>query len=356
MELLINLALLVTGLFAVSLTYTQTRPLWTWVTLRYALAVGTAFALMANTIPLAAGVIYDFRVVPVALASRRYGMLAGVAVALPIGLYRWTLGGPGVVPALINLLLVVILASPRQTWRTLTPPWRGENLYRCWWVPLGLFTLANLPTFLAFALAGRSMGDALAVYLSYTVLSAVGMILGHLVVQTRLQALSHAARLGQLASTDSLTGLYNRRQFDLDLPGASLASFLLLLDLDHFKRINDTYGHAAGDRVLIALAEVLRRSVRPADRVYRLGGEEFAVVLHDCHPDAAPLVSDRVRQRVALEVSALAALPGETITISGGLAPVTAISPLAEADARLYAAKAAGRNRVEWGRDFPALA
>lgn len=358
MALLINLALLVAGLFGVSLTYSQAsgRGVWGWIALRYGLSVGTAFVMIANTVVLAPGLLYDFRTVPVALASRRNGMLAGLAVAVPIGVYRWLLGGPGVVPALLNLLLVAVLAAPRWSWLTVTPSLRGESLHRLVWVALGLFAAANMFTFLAFFLAGKSLLDALLVYLGYTALSTLGMVLGHVVVQTRLQALSHAASLGQLAYTDSLTGLYNRRQFDLDLPDVSLASFLLLLDLDHFKRVNDTYGHAAGDRVLTALAGVLRRSVRPADRVYRLGGEEFAVVLRDCHPDAAPLVSDRVRRRVALEVAALAALPGETITISGGLTPVTVPSPLAEADARLYAAKAGGRNRVEWGREALALA
>ncbi|WP_221090751.1 diguanylate cyclase [Deinococcus aquaedulcis] len=345
--LLINLALLVAGLFVVSLTYVRVRVAegWAWVVARYLMAVATGFLLIVNTIPLAPGLLYDFRTVPVALASRRNGWVAGLLVALPLGLYRWLLGGPGKVPACINLVLVALLAGWGRPAFTRAPDTRGVPLYRRWWEALQIFALANITTFAAFTLAGKSVLEAMGVYTLYTLLSTVGMVAGHLVVQTRLSALHSAATLGQLAFTDGLTGALNRRQFDLDLPQAGPASYLLLLDLDHFKRVNDVHGHEAGDRVLAALTGVVRRSVRPSDRVYRLGGEEFAVLLHDCQPDAAPLVAERVRANIQAHLAGLAQVP-DSLTVSGGLVPARGTAPLVAADAQLYAAKAAGRNRI----------
>ncbi|PTA66639.1 diguanylate cyclase [Deinococcus arcticus] len=345
--LLINLALLVAGLFVVSLTYVQVRVTegWAWLAARYLMAVATGFILIVNTIPLAPGLLYDFRTVPVALASRRNGWLAGLLVALPLGAYRWLLGGPGKIPACINLVLVALLAGWGRPAFTRAPETRSAPLYARWWEALQIFALANVMTFVAFTLAGRSVVEALGVYTIYTLLSTVGMIAGHLVVQTRLKALDSAATLGQLAFTDGLTGALNRRQFDLDLPQAGPASYLLLLDLDHFKRVNDVHGHEAGDRVLAAMAGVVRRSVRPSDRVYRLGGEEFAVLLHECQPEAAPVVAERVRANIEGQLATLAAVP-MPVTVSGGLVAARGPAPLVAADAQLYAAKAAGRNRI----------
>ena len=200
--LLMNLALLVAGLFTVSLTYVRASvsEAWPRLLVRYALMVGTSVALMVNTIPLGPGLLYDFRTVPVALASRRNGWLAGLAVALPLGVYRWLLGGPGQVPACINLLLVALLAGwgrPAFTRRSRNV---GPALYTRWREALQIFAMANLTTFVAFALAAKPVAEALGVYTLFTLLSTVGMLAGHLVVQTRLSALANAATLGSWRS------------------------------------------------------------------------------------------------------------------------------------------------------------
>ncbi|UBV41668.1 GGDEF domain-containing protein [Deinococcus taeanensis] len=217
-----------------------------------------------------------------------------------------------------------------------------------WWGPFALFGLTSLPTFLAFMLAGRSPLDALPVYLSIAGLSAVGLWAGQVADFTRLQALARVEQLEELAYRDPLTGAFNRRRFDDDLSGLHPPAFLLLLDLDHFKRINDTYSHDAGDQTLAVTAQVLQELVRPTDHVYRMGGEEFAVLLAPCEPAAALEVANRVCRGVARDVGVRAGLPGVQITVSGGLAP--ALGPKREvlrtADESLYAAKAAGRNRI----------
>lgn len=168
-----------------------------------------------------------------------------------------------------------------------------------------------------------------------------------------------------LAGRDPLTGLLNRRAVDdaltallprqrdpvqAPLDGRSGESLcLLLVDLDHFKAVNDRFGHSAGDAVLRRIARALQASVRQTDLVSRWGGEEFLVVLRHCEMD------DGVRSAEAIRES-IAALPGEAggagpITVSVGVAAIprhgkTFAAALMAADAALYRAKAAGRDRV----------
>jgi diguanylate cyclase (GGDEF)-like protein len=177
-------------------------------------------------------------------------------------------------------------------------------------------------------------------------------------VAHRTAELAHVNEtLKRLASTDALTGAVNRRAF-LERGSAELAraarsqrpTTLLALDLDHFKSVNDRYGHPGGDAVLKALVAMLKRETRVSDIVARLGGEEFAVLLPETSLEAALPVAERIRS--ALE--ALRILYGGmaiSVTASIGVAQSTArIGDLealvAAADAALYAAKIGGRNRV----------
>jgi diguanylate cyclase (GGDEF)-like protein len=162
----------------------------------------------------------------------------------------------------------------------------------------------------------------------------------------------------ELAVRDGLTGLYNRRAFG-DMLGRAVARedrqaggrfSLLILDLDHFKKLNDTYGHPAGDAALKNAAEVLKRHLRKGDEAARYGGEEFVVILPGTDESGARHLAERVREalashRLVFEGAKL------TVTASFGLAmwPGDGKEPealLASADRALYAAKQAGRNRV----------
>ncbi len=163
--------------------------------------------------------------------------------------------------------------------------------------------------------------------------------------------------LERLASSDSLTELDNRRCF-FDKAGAEVERArryghplsLQMLDIDHFKAINDRYGHVAGDRVLMMLADILRANLRHNDIAARLGGEEFAVLLPETTVDDAFVHAERIRQSVA----ALSIPHGPdrlTLTVSIGIAGMEAsdrsIEPvLMRADNSLYRAKEDGRNRV----------
>jgi diguanylate cyclase len=154
--------------------------------------------------------------------------------------------------------------------------------------------------------------------------------------------------------TDPLTGLPNRREFNDRLEERMSAwkrrqevFTLLILDVDHFKKLNDKHGHLAGDQVLAVVGRALRAAIRREDAVARYGGEEFAILLPNTGPEAATQVARNVRHAVA---RVLVKHNGRQIkiTASGGLATIQAEEPadslIQRADAALYAAKAGGRN------------
>ncbi|MCA0243390.1 MAG: GGDEF domain-containing protein [Proteobacteria bacterium] len=167
--------------------------------------------------------------------------------------------------------------------------------------------------------------------------------------------------LVELSSRDALTGLANRRSFELALARevdrvarSGEPALLLALDVDHFKRVNDGHGHAAGDQVLRTVASALQDSVRPMDLVARIGGEEFAIILPNCHAAFGATVAERIRRRV--ECTPVAVTPSGpsiavTISVGGAFAPQWVRSTptlwIERADQQLYKAKAHGRNRVQ---------
>jgi diguanylate cyclase (GGDEF)-like protein len=181
----------------------------------------------------------------------------------------------------------------------------------------------------------------------------------------RLQARQQSERADALeadARRDPLTRLSNRRELDRRWPellqhaqvgGTPLG--VAMVDVDRFKSINDRLGHGLGDRVLVALAQLMRAATRGADLVARVGGEEFLLLMPDTPPERALEVCERLRQRVeAHDWAALApgAVPPLTVSVSIGLAstpPFDASRVSQRADEALYTAKAIGRNRVVVG-------
>jgi len=162
----------------------------------------------------------------------------------------------------------------------------------------------------------------------------------------------------ELAVTDPLTGLYNRRYLDAHLVSALARASasgkplcLLIFDIDHFKEINDTYGHEAGDDVLKDFSERLRRGVRGIDLVSRYGGEEFMLVMPETDADFAGTVAERLRCDVEKEPFLTRSGAQIPVTVSIGIAEWRGSSDTAEAlvrraDEALYSAKKTGRNRV----------
>jgi diguanylate cyclase (GGDEF)-like protein len=167
------------------------------------------------------------------------------------------------------------------------------------------------------------------------------------------------SRVQEAANSDGLTGLYNKRFFlerlSVEILKAEQGHYpvsLFIFDLDHFKHYNDTQGHQAGDEVLRITGQILKDTVRPDDTAARYGGEEFIVILPQSPKDGAMVAAERLREKVASHPYAKAeSQPLKKISLSGGVATFpddgrTGSDLIAAADAALYRAKQAGRNRI----------
>lgn len=172
--------------------------------------------------------------------------------------------------------------------------------------------------------------------------------------QTNLKLQQREAQITAISLTDSLTGVGNRRRLEQALSLEISRSertrkvfCIIMADIDHFKRVNDNHGHEAGDKVLAALGDLLRRKTRPIDIVTRSGGEEFIVLLPHTRLDKALMVAERIRTSLASTI--IDPLP-TAVTVSLGVAEIapgeTGDALLRRADKALYEAKSAGRNRV----------
>lgn len=169
-----------------------------------------------------------------------------------------------------------------------------------------------------------------------------------------IEELYHTAE--RLSRTDPLTGLHNRRSFFIEghrIHGLSVRNHrpysLLMIDIDHFKQVNDTYGHHTGDRVLAAAASAIQGQLRSSDLPARIGGEEFCVLLQEADCDQAYPVAERIRQAVSMN-PALHEGESVRITVSIGIAcrsdeGFSLEKVLSQADELMYAAKRSGRNR-----------
>lgn len=176
-------------------------------------------------------------------------------------------------------------------------------------------------------------------------------------IRSALQIHQLLRLLAQRAQIDGLTGLWNRAHFDTrwaeEVGGCARyerALTLALMDLDHFKSVNDMHGHPAGDAVLKGFAKILQRESRQADIACRYGGEEFALIMPNTSPEDAQVVCERIRAEI--EKVVWPKHPERTVTASIGVAgssgatPLTAEQWLETVDQSLYAAKEGGRNRV----------
>jgi diguanylate cyclase (GGDEF)-like protein len=171
--------------------------------------------------------------------------------------------------------------------------------------------------------------------------------------RSRSQLTDLASQLHRLARVDPLTDLSNRRSLDETLDAALTVAqraqrplAVLLVDIDHFKQVNDTLGHDAGDAVLVDVAQAMRTALRAGDSLGRWGGEEFLAVLPDTDPAGATIVAERLREEVRRTVTAC----GRPVTVTIGVAVHDSDTPknelITRADAALYVGKASGRDTV----------
>lgn len=310
-----------------------------------------ALAAMVNPIELQPGIVFDARAVFIALAAPFGGPLAGVAAGMSAAAFRYWGGGDGAVAGMTGIVISTLaglifcwLSLKRQTVKSL--------------LMLGLMT--DIMVFSVFVLGFEVAGPLFQnVALPLSLINIGGVVMLGYVLEATRQADDHLRLVEFEAERDPLTNLWNRRA--LAELGVRMAApdntepkqgCIILFDIDHFKAINDRFGHPRGDLVLLAVARVISTRVRRSDMVVRYGGEEIAVILLGSPVEAACRVAEQVRHLVEEERFEH---EGHSfgVTVSAGLTAFDTMQmPLSHAldlaDRALYKAKNAGRNRVHF--------
>jgi diguanylate cyclase (GGDEF)-like protein len=295
------------------------------------------------------------------LGRRRHAIDAYAgAVAVLIGIVYWTYLAPNFDArvAVVSAFHAYLYAS--ISWAVLRgrPSGRPAYSYNFVTIAAALFCLGHAARGLVYGLGKLHQADLMQVTPMNTAFMGIG-ILALPCMSTGIVMLAHdrlAQRLERLANVDDLTGAWARRAFlrkaQAILDAAvhnGMPVALAIIDIDRFKLINDTYGHAAGDAVLSHFAAFVERNLRAGDVFGRLGGEEFGVLCPDTDAAQAVVLLERLRERLAS--AALPPWPGaSSYTFSVGVDQYRSGEPLAalmaRSDAALYAAKASGRDRV----------
>jgi diguanylate cyclase len=305
--------------------------------------------LMLFTVHVTPKVMMDFRHIAILLAAFYGGGFAAIITGLTIAIFRISYFGastPAII-ASINMLNVALICALMSKLKL--------KEFKKWTYMNFASSLIITVTFLLIVKDTLTLRHTL---IHFWIASSIIGILAYYIssyINTSIKLLN---RLEQESTIDFLTGLNNVRQFDNSL-NESLVNVknknerlsILIIDIDFFKKVNDTYGHLAGDSVLQQLGTVLHTSCRSFDIVSRIGGEEFSVILPDCPSEQAIEVAQRIR--VAVEAHKFIILDGIniSITISIGAATypdnVTDLEDLVkQADTALYSAKRSGRNKV----------
>jgi diguanylate cyclase (GGDEF)-like protein len=264
----------------------------------------------------------------------------------------WVAGAWGILPMLLAAAVVTTggATSPVLMWFALPAVTLGARFSQRGTV-LGTLYIVALVVAGTFGFDPGTASDH-----HQDVIATVALVLSTVILSGALVASDHSHR--RRSTLDPLTGLFNRnaleqRLAELDGERASeeegISHALLLCDLDHFKRVNDQLGHAAGDAVLQDVAYTLRAALRAGDSIYRVGGEEILVILPGAGREEAAEIAQRLREAIRERRPV-----GVAVTMSIGVAvsrngPVNTDDLLTRADAALYEAKALGRDRVEFG-------
>jgi diguanylate cyclase (GGDEF)-like protein len=305
----------------------------------------------------------------IVFSSIELGLLDSVGTIVSLGIYAWfrktgnvALASWMITTAFTALVMYFIFmvngTANSFMWAILIPPISYFLLGKNWGTVFSAI-IFGFCCYIAYQLydSQPAVEYSLGSFLNIVEVSVALLLMFRFYEGTRSDAYRELSYQNQkiqlLAETDKLTGLFNREKFDQylinlmssnDRSKTSLS--LLLLDVDHFKKINDSKGHLEGDKILKGLAEVLRNRMRPNDLLARWGGEEFVVVLPDTQVDNAKDFAERLRAHVEQNT-----IVGVNVSVSIGVTQLTAHDNidalLFRADQALYKAKNKGRNRVE---------
>ena len=331
-----------------------------WPLLSYGSAVSSFTWNVPVALSGAAACLFIREIANLALTSPRvykiFGWLAWVFVALTLSNLANLVGLGGLVAAIGNLVFV---GTAVFTLVVAFLAWRRGNRAAGWFlIAWGMLETVAIATGVRLLLDRAEHAEML-LYYGLPLSMVAAAILVALGVADRLReqraALTDAERRAQ---TDPLTGVLNRRSLIERLDAACLRArarglpiALLFIDLDHFKEINDSFGHAAGDACLSGIIAPIEAELRHSDVIGRYGGEEFVVILSSADITAAHPIAERIRNRVAdVEIEGFG--PSIRLTCSIGVATSDTLGVwgehlIAQADAAVYAAKRSGRNRVQ---------
>lgn len=320
------------------------------------LAVGGLFGLggmltMNDPLELSSGVFYDGRNVLLALAPMYSGIWGAVVAALIMAAFRIYMGGVGLMPGLIGMVSVV---SVGYLVSRIPKRYLPGELQRSFALAASVGACVMIVIFANHILNTAALRGYIAPVIMANMIGV--LVLGDF-FRREMARLRVFQVLQQEATVDPLTNLRNRRGFETaasqclhHLPRTSACS-VIMLDIDHFKHVNDTFGHDAGDKVLVAVAGLISGGVRQSDIVARYGGEEVAILMPGTRSHDAVNVAEKVRSLIE-QASFETEYGTVRVTASLGVAAVeTGVldigSAIKAADEALYRAKSRGRNRVE---------
>ncbi|MBK5240472.1 diguanylate cyclase [Clostridium sp.] len=305
--------------------------------------------LMLFTIDITTGVILDFRHISIILAALYGGAFASIIAGITISIFRIVYFGvsTSAIIAASNMFLVAVVCA-------ILSKLNLNNLKKFNYMNF----ISSIIISVTFLLVIKDSTTLIFTLLNFGVASFSIGILAYYISNYMHTSIKLLNRLKQESTIDFLTGLNNVRQFDNTLNQSFLNVIdknerlsILIIDIDFFKKVNDTYGHLSGDAVLHQLGTLLSISSRSFDTVSRIGGEEFSVILPDCPSHQAIEVAERLRVSVETYQFIISDEVKINITISIGAATypdnVADLDNLInEADNALYSAKRTGRNKV----------
>ncbi|MEX2695656.1 GGDEF domain-containing protein [Rhizobium mongolense] len=321
------------------------------------IAAGLLFGLggilsMNDPIVMRPGLIYDARSILLILSPLYAGPIGTIIAAAMMGAHRLVLGGVGAMGGAVSVILVALCGYAS----TLIPRHRiGTG-----WLRSLLLGLATVSSFIVLVFLPPEVAWDL--FLSAAAPVMLANILGVLLLADLLEREKQRVRMVRAleneASVDPLTKLPNRRVFQRaadrcaeEASNRGRPFSIVMLDVDHFKKINDTWGHTVGDTVLSRVADLIRRTVRKTDVAARYGGEEIIILLPNTEEGDASTVAEKIRHAIESE-DLIVGVTAIKVTVSIGVAVVDSSgtnirATIEAADRALYRAKTAGRNRVE---------
>lgn len=348
-SLINNLSLLTTGILfghIVKSALPERLQKASGIRLMQGLALGLlGVLLMYYHFPLSRHVVVDFRQLPILISLYLGGGLSGAITTLLIVVYRLFLNEFGAYS------VIAALNSPVTFLIGLLFLRREETAMPRIFLVLGLTAVSTVV--IAWILYDGLPYQEMGLYLP---LFFIAGFIAFSILRYLRDKDDSIRLMREAANRDFLTSLYNSRAFAKKMEQKIAAAqrdnipfTLLVIDIDHFKQVNDQYGHPAGDAVLLQIADVMRETFSPRDHIARKGGEEFVILIDHCDAEQIQVIAERLRRNVENHRFILPDGREIKLTISGGSATypnVDEVELFVKADQALYQAKEAGRNRI----------